>query len=144
MNKDQSCALPPLPRDGACDVVNNRGKSRFGQPFSPHKNSLGFVGEGSWRGSARHTYVADLIVPLDERAPACKITDELVQMRVWEVIESGCRLKISCDNCNHETLWTRVYMEKRLSRWKAKTMAAMGIKLRCGGCRSSYVRVWKA
>ena len=120
----------------------NRGKSRFGHPFSGRKNSMGFVGEGSRRGT--HTFVADLIVmPHMENAPACKIANDLIQMRVWEVVESGVRLKISCDNCHHETTWTRVYMEKRLRKWRGKTMATMAIRLRCGGCRSNYVRVWK-
>jgi hypothetical protein len=82
-------------------------------------------------------------MPHNDHAPACKIANELIRMRVWEVVESGARLKISCDNCHHETTWTQVYMEKRLRKWKGKTFGTVAVKLRCGGCRSNYVRVWR-
>ena len=52
-------------------------------------------------------------------------------------------LKISCDACGHEALWTQRYMERKLARWKGATLIRVAYKLRCAGCRSEYIRIWR-
>ncbi len=93
-------------------------------------------------GSRRHA-IEDPIVPMPhvEGRPAIRVERDLIQLRVWEVMEQRIWLKISCDNCFHETIWTEGYMEKKLKRWRGQTMFRMAQSLRCGGCRSNYVRV---
>jgi hypothetical protein len=79
---------------------------------------------------------------LDNR-PAARVSKDLITLRVWEVIEAGMRIRISCDNCNHESVWTEGFMAGRLARLKGLTMFRLAIRLRCAGCRSNYVRVWR-
>ncbi len=78
----------------------------------------------------------------ENRLPA-KVTPDLISMRVWEAIEAGVRIKISCDNCHHETIWTRGFMEKKLQKQRGFTIIRLATRLRCGGCRSNYIRVWR-
>jgi hypothetical protein len=82
-------------------------------------------------------------MPEVENRPACRVTGDLERLRVSEVIDKGIRLRISCDNCQHETIWTQGYMEKKLRKLRAQTLFRMALQLRCGGCRSNYVRVWR-
>jgi len=82
-------------------------------------------------------------MPHVENRPACRVSSDLVALRVWEVIDSRINVRISCDNCLHEALWTSGYMEKKLKRARGATMFRLGLRLRCGGCRSNYVHVWR-
>jgi hypothetical protein len=82
-------------------------------------------------------------MPEVEHRPACRVTSDLAPLRVAEVIDQGMRLRISCDNCQHETVWTQGYMEKKLRKLRGRTLLGLAQKLRCGGCRSNYVRVWR-
>jgi hypothetical protein len=82
-------------------------------------------------------------VPEPNHRPPFRIEAELAPMRVWEAMEMKMRLKISCDACGHETLWTPLFIEKRLARMKGLTLTRVASRLRCAGCRSNYVRLWK-
>lgn len=82
-------------------------------------------------------------MPHDDRRPACQVSADLASLRVAEVIDRGVRLRISCDNCQHETVWTQGYMDKKLRTLRTRTLSHVASKLRCGGCRSNYVRVWR-
>lgn len=123
------------------------GKTRYGHVFSKGKAATGWVGHGSWRGRGLRLPPgqAELAPPMPhpDSRPAVQVERALIPLRVWEVIDNGMRLKISCDNCQHETLWTQGYMEKKLKRWRAQTVFRMAQSLRCGGCRSNYIRVRK-
>lgn len=82
-------------------------------------------------------------MPHVESRPACRVAGDLLQLRVGEIIDRGVRLKISCDNCLHETTWTEGYMTKKLRKWRSQTLSCLAQQLRCGGCRSNYIRVWR-
>lgn len=120
------------------------GKSRFGNPLGDRKNGRGFVGEGSWRSAASrdtHNYVADLIaMPHPEHRTPFQIADDLERVRVWQIIESGVSLKVSCDACGHESTWTRGYMARTLARRKGEPLINIAYKMRCG-CGSEYLRI---
>lgn len=64
-------------------------------------------------------------------------------IRLWEAIENDLRIRISCDNCHHEMVWTRGYMERKLKKQLGFTIIRLASRLRRGGCRSHYIRVWK-
>jgi hypothetical protein len=82
-------------------------------------------------------------MPHVESRPACRVSKDLVTLRVWEVIDNDVRLRISCDNCQHEAVWTTGYMQKRLKRVRGATMFRLGMQLRCGGCRSNYLHIMR-
>lgn len=63
-------------------------------------------------------------------------------MRVWEAIDANVSITIACDACHHEAVWTALYMRRKLAKWKGATFIRVAAKLRCGGCRSEYVRVY--
>lgn len=120
------------------------GKTRYGHPFSKGKTATAWVGGGSRRGLSA---VADgsPVKPMPDpegRAPA-RVALDLVGLRVWEAIDNDLRIKISCDNCQHETVWTSGYMKKKLHRWRGQTLSRLAQNMRCGGCRSNYIKVWR-
>jgi len=82
-------------------------------------------------------------MPEPNHRPAFRVETELAAVRVWEVMEMKMRLKISCDACGHETLWTPLFIEKRLARMKGLTLTRLASRLRCAGCRSNYVCLWR-
>ncbi len=82
-------------------------------------------------------------MPEPNHRPAFRVEADLAAVRVWEVMEMKLRLKISCDACGHESLWTPLFIEKRLARMRGLTLTRLASRLRCGGCRSNYVRVCK-
>jgi len=120
------------------------GKTRYGHVFSEGKAGVAWVGKGSWRGRRPDVQgEGERTMPEVENRPALRVTSDLLQLRVGEVIDQGVRLRISCDNCQHESIWTQGYMEKKLKKLRAESIRRMANKLRCGGCRSNYVRVWR-
>jgi len=82
-------------------------------------------------------------MPHPENRPAFRIEGDLGAMRVWQVIEENRSVKIACDNCSHETLWTPLFMKGRLARKSGFTMVRLASRLRCAGCRSNYLRIWR-
>ncbi len=82
-------------------------------------------------------------MPHVDGRPAAKVSSDLVQLRVWEVIDRNIPVRMSCDNCHHETTWLRTDMEKRLSKWRGQSMLRLSMSLRCRKCRSNYVHVWR-
>ncbi len=118
-------------------------RSRYGHPFSSGKSAVAFRGQTAMRGKPPS---AQRVTPMphpEYRVPY-QVSPDLAPLRVGEVIDGDMRIKISCDNCNRETLWTRGFMEKRLRRQRAFTVDRLAARLRCGGCRSNYIRVWRA
>lgn len=118
------------------------GKSRYGHAFSKGKNGVAPRNKTTLRLSSSQRL--DLTaMPHPEHRPAARVSPDLVQVRVREAIESNLRIRISCDNCQHETVWTRGYMERKLKQLHGLTLVRLAARLRCGGCRSGYIRVWK-
>ncbi len=118
-------------------------RTHYGHPFSGVGRPVAFRGATAMRGP-RFAERGVAAMPHPENRLPAKVAPDLIQARVWELIESGVRIRISCDNCSHETLWTRGFMEKRLNRLRGLTMIRLAVRLRCGGCRSSYIHVWRA
>ena len=116
-------------------------KSRYGQPFSDAKNAIALRSKTTLRASPSHRL--GLTMPHPENRPAARVSPDLAGMHVRDAITTGLRLRISCDNCQHETVWTRGYMERKLKALHGLTLVLLAARLRCGGCRSEYIRVWK-
>ena len=118
-------------------------RSRYGHPFSAGKSALAFRGQTAMRGKPPSAQKLAAVPHPENRVPYL-VSPDLASMRVCELIEGNVRIKISCDNCSHETLWTQGFMEKRLRRQRNFPIDRLAARLRCGGCRSNYIRVWKA
>jgi hypothetical protein len=118
------------------------GKSRYGHAFSKGKNGVAPRSRTTLRVSPSQR-LALTAVPHPEHRPAARVSPDLAPVRVREAIEGDLRIRISCDNCQHETVWTRGYMERKLKRLRDVTLLRLASQLRCGGCRSDYIRVWK-
>jgi len=82
-------------------------------------------------------------MPEDERKAPFKIAGDVPPVRVWEAVEQKMSFRLECAACGHQALWTPLYMEKKLRKWKGATLVRVAYKLRCGGCRSQYVRICK-
>jgi hypothetical protein len=72
-----------------------------------------------------------------------RISSDIGAIRVWEAIGIGMSITISCDSCGHEALWTAQYTRRKLTKWKGATFVRVTSKLRCAGCRSEYLRMWR-
>ena len=122
------------------------GKTRYPHAFSRGRGPEPFRAGGSWRGP-RASELASAIeavrVPHVEGRPSARVARDLIALRVWEVMEAGMRIRIACESCQHESLWTQAYMIRKLSKVKGLTMLRLATRLRCAGCRSNYVRVWR-
>ncbi len=117
-------------------------RSRYGQPFSEARNAIALRSKTTLRPSPAQRL--DLTaMPHPENRPAARLSPDLAGMRVRDAIATDLRLRISCDNCQHETVWTRGYMERKLQALHGLTLVRLAARLRCGGCRSEYIRVWK-
>ena len=98
-------------------------RSRYGHAFSEGKSAVAFRSKTQMRG--KPPAPRDLTtVPHPEDRPPARVSPDLVVMRVGEAIEADVRIRISCDNCHHETVWTRGFMEQRLHRQRALTSSA--------------------
>jgi hypothetical protein len=120
--------------------VTRSVRSRYAHAFStvavaPHS-------EGSWRGekaAARRR----MNMPHPEHRQPARVAPDLADLRVAEVIEKGLKLRIGCDNCHREAVWTPVFMRRRLGGLRGLTVAGLSLRLRCGSCRSEYIRLWE-
>jgi hypothetical protein len=83
-------------------------------------------------------------MPQPEHRPPFRIADGLGEYRIWQLVEEGVRVKISCDACGHEALWTKAFMQRRLSGVRGHQLMRVASRLRCAGCRSPYVHLWRA
>ena len=117
-------------------------KTRYGHPFGVGHNSVTPHSATAMRG-VKPTPPGRKTIPHPENRLPARVSPDLAAMRVWEAIENDVRIKISCDSCNHETVWTRGFMDKTLKWQRALTVVRRADRLRCGGCRSSYIRVWR-
>jgi hypothetical protein len=115
-------------------------RTRYGHAFTRSAKADGFRGEGSRGGPKPPARELSPMPHPENRLPA-QVSPDLMAMRVWQVIENGMRIRISCDNCSHETIWTRTYMERRLKRLTGLTLVRLALRLRCGGCRSQYIHM---
>jgi hypothetical protein len=82
-------------------------------------------------------------MPQPEQRPAFVIADDLGQARIWELIDAGVTVMVGCDACHHTARWSPAFMDQRLSRLKAAKLMTVAVKVRCGRCRSCYVRLWR-
>lgn len=122
------------------------GKTRYPHAFSRGRGPEPFAPGGSWRGPRAHALAAAIEavgVPEVEGRPPARVARDILGLRVWQVLEAGMRIRIACENCQHETLWTHGYMVRKLSKARGQTMVRLATRLRCAGCRSNHVRVWR-
>ena len=82
-------------------------------------------------------------MPQPEHRPSFVIADDLDQARIWELIDARVTVMVGCDACHHTARWSPEFMNRRLTRLKAAKLQTVAYKVRCGRCRSSYVRLWR-
>jgi hypothetical protein len=82
-------------------------------------------------------------VPQPEQRPTYVIADDLSQARVWELIDAQVTVMVGCDACHHTARWSPQFMDRKLARHKAAKLMTVAVKVRCGRCRSCYVRLWR-
>ena len=117
-------------------------KTRYGHPFGTGKNGIAPHGSTNMRG-VKPAPPDPVSMPHPENRPPARVSPDLAAMTVDEAIKSGLRIRISCDNCHHETVWTQGFMATALKRQRNLTIVRLAARLRCGGCRSEYIRVWR-
>lgn len=83
-------------------------------------------------------------MPQPEQRPAYRIADGLEHARIWELIDARISILVGCDACHHTARWTPQFMDRKLARHKAAQLMTVAGKVRCGRCRSCYVRLWRA
>jgi hypothetical protein len=127
---------------GEPDLVPRFGKTRYGHVFSKGKAGVAWVGGGFRRKPIEDPY-RGLAMPEVTNRPPWRVTDEVASLRVWEAIEQKVVILISCENCHHKSEWTPLFMEEKLRKFKGQRFTRVASQLRCSGCRSNYVLVWK-
>lgn len=79
-------------------------------------------------------------MPEPNRAP-WRISDDLKDWHVWQLIEAGATLVFQCDACPHEARWPPAEIARRLGRHRGRTMIWLGPRLKCSACRSCWMRI---
>lgn len=82
-------------------------------------------------------------MPQPDHRPAARIAPDIAQVRVWQLVEAKATLAIECDNCHHAARWPPALIAKKFARHKANTLTNAAPRVRCGNCRSGYVRIWQ-
>jgi hypothetical protein len=78
---------------------------------------------------------------MSERDATFRITADLEQARIWELIEARVTLAIECVSCCRRTTWPPQLIKSRLKGATGKRLTSVAGQLRCAGCRSPFVRV---
>ena len=81
-------------------------------------------------------------MPEQEGQPPFKIADGIGEARIWQLIEDQVTVVIGCVSCTHFVRWTPQILNRKLARSRGKMLISVAGKLRCGKCRSRYVRIW--
>jgi len=82
-------------------------------------------------------------MPHPENRLPFQIGDDLAQARIWELIDEKITLAIACDACHHKARWTPEMLEKKLGRKKVSRLVVIAHRIRCGRCRSFYIKIWR-
>lgn len=78
---------------------------------------------------------------MDEGRHAFRITADIEQARIWELIEAGVTLALECVGCHRRTTWPPELVRRRLQRDSGKRLIAVASRFRCAACRSPFVLV---
>lgn len=80
-------------------------------------------------------------MPMSERDATFRITADLEQARIWELIEAKVTLSIECVSCHRHAAWPPDLIKLHLRRDTGKRLTAVAGKLRCASCHSAFVRI---
>ena len=79
-----------------------------------------------------------------EGQPTFRITDELAQVRIWELVEARVTLAVECVSCHRTAEWPPEMVRERLKASLANRLVMVAGRFRCADCRSPYVRISRA
>jgi hypothetical protein len=78
---------------------------------------------------------------MNEGRHAFRLTADIEQARVWELIEARVTLAFECVGCHRRTTWPPELIRSRLHADRGKRLIAVAGKFRCAACRSPFVLI---
>ena len=79
----------------------------------------------------------------NDRTPY-QVAPEIAGWPLWVLIDQNATVMIECDGCHHRASWTPAYLAGTFPAHRGKGLFWLAGRLRCGRCRSGYVRLWRA
>ena len=76
--------------------------------------------------------------------PPFTIDPKIAGWPLWTLIDQKTTVMVECDACHHRAAWSPGYMAKAFAAYRGKSLWWFAGRLRCGRCRSNYVRLWGA
>jgi hypothetical protein len=73
--------------------------------------------------------------------PPWRIADALSGFPIGDLIDTGVTVIIACESCRHEAAWSPGDLARRFDKAREATLNRIGPRLRCGKCRSEWVRL---
>lgn len=75
--------------------------------------------------------------------PPWRIETVLSGFSIGELITTRMTVILECESCRHKATWSSEDLARRLGAARETTLDRIGPKLRCGTCRSNWVRVFR-
>ena len=83
-------------------------------------------------------------MPEPNHRPPFQVARDIAGWPLWVLIDHRTVVMLECDACHHRTSWSPGYMAKAFPTYRGKSLEWLAGRLRCGRCRSEYVRLWGA
>jgi len=73
--------------------------------------------------------------------PPWQVHKDIAPLYGWQFLESGLTLVVECDACSRVAEWPPRVAARHLEKLKRVRMPEIASRLRCGKCRSNWVKV---
>jgi hypothetical protein len=73
--------------------------------------------------------------------PPWQVHKDIAPLYGWQMVESGLTLVVQCDACGRVAKWPPRLVARYLGKLKRVRMPEIASRLRCGKCRSNWVKV---
>ncbi|MDZ4868479.1 MAG: hypothetical protein SGI91_14260 [Alphaproteobacteria bacterium] len=80
------------------------------------------------------------LMPEPNRSP-WQVHQDIAQLYGWQILESGLTLVVECDACARVVEWPPRFVARYFANLKRVRMPEIASRLRCGKCRSNWVKV---
>ncbi len=75
--------------------------------------------------------------------PPWRIAEALSGFPISDLIDTGVTVIVECESCRHKAAWSPADLAGRFGTARDTTLNRIGPKLRCGTCRSEWVRLFR-
>jgi hypothetical protein len=73
--------------------------------------------------------------------PTWRIVDGLGDQPVRRLTADGVTVRLECEACHHKADWSPVDLDRLFGKSPTRTLDAVGHRLRCGSCGSTWLRI---